>query len=110
MEQKFLSLTQGSKTVLEYEARKAKKFVMGLKPSLRTRLVAFDHRTLDEALSAACRQYLEEKKALQKRPTAPFQRQDKKKAAYQTPQRPVAAISTQVPSQRSPGVKKECPH
>ncbi|MQM09641.1 hypothetical protein Taro_042518 [Colocasia esculenta] len=73
MEQEFLSLTQGSKTVLEYEARfaelskyaphivadelqKAKKFVMGLKPSLRTRLVAFDHRTLDEALSAACRQ------------------------------------------------------
>ncbi|MQL87604.1 hypothetical protein Taro_020154 [Colocasia esculenta] len=55
-------------------------------------------------------QYLEEKKALQKRPAAPFQRQDKKKAAYQTPQRPVAASSTQVPSQRSPGVKKECPH
>ncbi|MQM08175.1 hypothetical protein Taro_041028 [Colocasia esculenta] len=72
MEQEFLSLTQGSMTVLEYEARfvelskyapyivtyerrKAKKFVMGLNPSLRTRLVAFDHRTLDEALSAACR-------------------------------------------------------
>ncbi|MQL72613.1 hypothetical protein Taro_004952 [Colocasia esculenta] len=133
MEQEFLSLTQGSKTVLKYEARfatlskyapyivadehrKAKKFVMGLKPSLRMRLVAFDHRTLDEALSAACRQegemeqYLEEKKALQKRPAAPFQRQDKKKAAYQTPQRPVAASSTQVPSQHSLGVKKECPH
>ncbi|MQL90743.1 hypothetical protein Taro_023344 [Colocasia esculenta] len=133
MEPEFLSLTQGSKTVLEYEARfaelskyaphivanecrKAKKFVMGLKPSLKTRLVAFDHRTLDEALSAACRQegemeqYLEEKKALQKRPATPFQRQDKKKAAYQTPQRPVVASSTQVPSQRSPGVKKECPH
>ncbi|MQL75625.1 hypothetical protein Taro_007994 [Colocasia esculenta] len=83
MEQEFLSLTQGSMTVLEYEARfselskyaphivenerrKTKKFVMGLKPSLRTRLVAFDHRTLDEALSASCRQegemeqYLEE--------------------------------------------------
>ncbi|MQM03613.1 hypothetical protein Taro_036399 [Colocasia esculenta] len=96
MEQEFLSLTQGSMVVLEYEARfaelskyaphivtderrKAKKFVMGLKPSLRTRLVAFDHRTLDEALSAACRQegemeqYLEEKKASQKRPTATFQ-------------------------------------
>ncbi|MQL99966.1 hypothetical protein Taro_032706 [Colocasia esculenta] len=72
MEQEFLSLTQGSMTVLEYEARfselskytphivederrKTKKFVMGLKPSLRTRLVAFDHRTLEEALSAACR-------------------------------------------------------
>ncbi|MQM00951.1 hypothetical protein Taro_033699 [Colocasia esculenta] len=61
-------------------------------PSLRTRLVAFDHRTLDEALSAACRQegemeqYLEEKKASQKRPAATFQRQDKKKTVYQTPQ------------------------
>ncbi|MQM19901.1 hypothetical protein Taro_052915 [Colocasia esculenta] len=97
MEQEFLSLTQGSMTVLEYEARfselskyaphivenerrKTKKFVMGLKPSLRTRLVAFDHRTLEEALSAACRQegemeqYLEEKKASQKRPAATFQR------------------------------------
>ncbi|MQM04506.1 hypothetical protein Taro_037304 [Colocasia esculenta] len=72
MEQEFLSLTQGSMIVLEYEVRfselsknaphivedehrKTKKFVMGLKPSLRMRLVAFDHRTLDEALSAACR-------------------------------------------------------
>ncbi|MQM18795.1 hypothetical protein Taro_051790 [Colocasia esculenta] len=86
MEQEFLSLTQGSMTILEYEAwlselskyaphivaderRKAKKFMMGLRPSLRTRLVAFDHRTLEQALSAACRQegemeqYLEEKKA-----------------------------------------------
>ncbi|MQM14396.1 hypothetical protein Taro_047327 [Colocasia esculenta] len=56
-----------------------------------------------QALSAACRpegekeQYLEEKKALQKRPAAPFQRQDKKKAAYQTPQHPVATSSTQSP-------------
>ncbi|MQM18989.1 hypothetical protein Taro_051989 [Colocasia esculenta] len=133
MDQEFLSLTQGSMTVLEYEAmfaksskyaphimtderRKAKKFVMGLKPSLRTRLVAFDHRTLDEALSAACRQegemqqYLEEKKASQKRPAATFQWQDKKKAVYQAPQCPVTTSSAQVPSQRSPGVKKECPH
>ncbi|MQL68468.1 hypothetical protein Taro_000737 [Colocasia esculenta] len=133
MEQEFLSLAQGSMTVLEYEARfsklskyaphimaderrKTKKFVMGLKPSLRTRLVAFDHRTLDEALSAACRQegemekYLEEKKASQKRPAATFQRQDKKKTVYQTPQRSVAVGSSQVPSVRSPGVKKECPH
>ncbi|MQM04857.1 hypothetical protein Taro_037662 [Colocasia esculenta] len=133
MEQEFLSLAQGSMTVLEYEARffelskyaphivadehrKTKKFVMGLKPSLRTRLVAFDHRTLDEALSAACRQegdmeqYLEEKKPSQKRPAATFQRQDKKKAVYQTQQRSVAVGSSQVPSVRSPGVKKECPH
>ncbi|MQM20926.1 hypothetical protein Taro_053956, partial [Colocasia esculenta] len=65
-------------------------------PSLRTRLVAFDHRTLDEALNAACRQegemeqYLEEKKALQKRSAATFQRQDKKKAVYSTQQQSVA--------------------
>ncbi|MQM14131.1 hypothetical protein Taro_047061 [Colocasia esculenta] len=133
MEQEFLSLTQGSMTVLKYEAkfaelskytphivtdecRKAKKFVMGLKPSLRMRLVAFDHRTLDEALSAACRQegemeqYLEERKASQKRPIATFQQQDKKKEVYQAQQQSVVADSTQVPSVRSPGVKKECPH
>ncbi|MQL70324.1 hypothetical protein Taro_002621 [Colocasia esculenta] len=35
-------------------------------------------------------QYLEEKKASQKRPAASFQRQDKKKTVYQTPQKPVA--------------------
>ncbi|MQL81902.1 hypothetical protein Taro_014363 [Colocasia esculenta] len=125
MEQEFLSLTQGSMTVLEFEARfvelskyaphivaderrKAKKFVMSLKPSLRTRLVAFDHRTLDEALSAAYRQegemeqYLEEKKASQKRPAATFQWQDKKKATYQSQQRPVAAGNSQIPSVHSP--------
>ncbi|MQL91310.1 hypothetical protein Taro_023921 [Colocasia esculenta] len=55
-------------------------------------------------------QYLEEKKASQKRPAATFQRQDKKKMVYQTQQRPVAVGSSQVPSVRSPGVKKECPH
>ncbi|MQL84524.1 hypothetical protein Taro_017035 [Colocasia esculenta] len=69
-----------------------------------------------EALSAACRQegemeqYQEEKKTSQKRPAAMFQRQDKKKAVYQTQQRSVVAGSTQVPSVRSPAVKKECPH
>ncbi|MQM09689.1 hypothetical protein Taro_042565, partial [Colocasia esculenta] len=81
-------------------------------PSLRVRLVAFDHRTLDEALSAACRQegdmqqYLEEKKASQKRPAATFQWQDKKKVVYQAPQRPVTTSSAQVPSQRSPATTR----
>ncbi|MQM06705.1 hypothetical protein Taro_039538 [Colocasia esculenta] len=133
MEQEFLSLTQGSMTVLEYEARfaelskyaphivaderrKVKKFVMDLRPSLRTRLVAFDHRTLEKALSAACRkegemeQYPEEKKASQKRPAAPFQRQDRKKVTFQSPQHSVASGSGQVPPQHSPNGKKECPH
>ncbi|MQM21913.1 hypothetical protein Taro_054959, partial [Colocasia esculenta] len=70
--------------------------------SWRLRLVAFDHRTLDEALSAACRQegemeqYLEEKKASQKRPAATFPWQDKKKAVYSTQQRPMAVGSSQM--------------
>ncbi|MQL74537.1 hypothetical protein Taro_006911 [Colocasia esculenta] len=55
-------------------------------------------------------QYLEEKKASQKRPAAPFQRQERKKAAFQSSQHPVASGSSQVPSQRSPSGKKECPH
>ncbi|MQM19444.1 hypothetical protein Taro_052447 [Colocasia esculenta] len=41
---------------------------------------------------------------------AQLEAQDKKKAVYQTQQRSVAVGSTQVPSIRSPGVKKECPH
>ncbi|MQM22016.1 hypothetical protein Taro_055063, partial [Colocasia esculenta] len=41
---------------------------------------------------------------------AQLEAQDKKKAVYQTQQRSVAVGSTQVPSVRSPGVKKECPH
>ncbi|MQM18462.1 hypothetical protein Taro_051455, partial [Colocasia esculenta] len=69
----------------EYEQRhKVKKFVMGLKPSLRPRLTEFDHRTLDKALSTACRKesemelHQEEKKAQMKRLPKPFQRQNKK--------------------------------
>ncbi|MQM01807.1 hypothetical protein Taro_034565 [Colocasia esculenta] len=41
-------------------------------------------------------QYLEEKKASQKRSAPPFQWQDRKKVAYQSPQRLVAASSQQV--------------
>ncbi|MQL91456.1 hypothetical protein Taro_024063 [Colocasia esculenta] len=61
-------------------------------------------------LEGEMEQYLEEKKASPKRPTATFQRKDKKKVVYQAPQRPVTTSSAQVPSQHSPGVKKECPH
>ncbi|MQL86665.1 hypothetical protein Taro_019197, partial [Colocasia esculenta] len=63
-----------------------------------------------EAQEGEMEQYLEEKNTSQKRPAATFQRQDKKKTVYQTPQRPVTVGSSQVPSVRSPGVKKECPH
>ncbi|MQL72632.1 hypothetical protein Taro_004970, partial [Colocasia esculenta] len=48
--------------------------------------------------------------ASQKRLAATFQRQDKKKAVYLAPQHPVTTSSAHVPSQRFPGVKKECPH
>ncbi|MQL87129.1 hypothetical protein Taro_019664, partial [Colocasia esculenta] len=112
MEQEFLTLTQGSMSVLEYEARfaelskyaphivaderrKVKKFIMGLKPSLRTRLVALGNRSMEEALSAACIQeaemeaYLEEKRASLKRPGSAFQRRDRKKKAPAFQQRAV---------------------
>ncbi|MQL87888.1 hypothetical protein Taro_020444 [Colocasia esculenta] len=60
-------------------------------------------------------QYIEEKRAAQKRSAPPFQRQDRKKAAvYQSPQRPVAtpsqqAVVPQTPNFR-PNDKKACPH
>ncbi|MQL83143.1 hypothetical protein Taro_015640 [Colocasia esculenta] len=41
---------------------------------------------------------------------ATYRLQDKKKVVYPTQQRSVAVGSTQVPSVRSPGEKKECPH
>ncbi|MQM23514.1 hypothetical protein Taro_056579, partial [Colocasia esculenta] len=41
---------------------------------------------------------------------APFQRQERKKAAHQSPQRPAASRSHQVPSQCSPSGQKEYPH
>ncbi|MQM01117.1 hypothetical protein Taro_033866, partial [Colocasia esculenta] len=50
-----------------------------------------------EAQEGEMEQYLEEKKASQKRPATTFQRQDKKKVVYQTQQRSVAVGSTQRP-------------
>ncbi|MQL74557.1 hypothetical protein Taro_006921, partial [Colocasia esculenta] len=90
-------------------------------PSIMERLVAFDHRTLDEALSAACRQesemdqFMEEKRAAQKSSAPPFQRQDRKKAlVYQSPQHSVATLSQQAVVPQTPSFrpidKKACPH
>ncbi|MQL91188.1 hypothetical protein Taro_023793, partial [Colocasia esculenta] len=121
MEQEFLTLTQGPMSVLEYEAkftelskyaphivaderRKVKKFIMGLKLSLRTRLVALGHRSMEQDLSAACMQegemevYLEEKRASLKRPASAFQRQDKKKKASGYQQRAVAPKGVAAPT------------
>ncbi|MQL92707.1 hypothetical protein Taro_025327, partial [Colocasia esculenta] len=121
MEQKFLTLTQGSMSVLEYEARftelskyaphivaderrKVKKFIMGLKPSLRMGLVALGHHFMEEALSAACMQeaemevYLEEKRASLKRPASAFQSQDRKKKAPAFQQRVVIPVRVVAPT------------
>ncbi|MQM09511.1 hypothetical protein Taro_042385 [Colocasia esculenta] len=56
-----------------------------------------------EAQEGEMEQYLEEKKASQKRPATTFQRQDKKKVVYQTQQRSVAVGSTQIYSK---GIKR----
>ncbi|MQM03273.1 hypothetical protein Taro_036051 [Colocasia esculenta] len=94
-------------------------FMQGLVQAMQTQAhtqAAFQAQLDAQALSAACRkegemeQYLEEKKASQKRPAATFQRQDKKKVVYQAPQHPVTTSSAQVSSVRFLGVKKECPH
>ncbi|MQL91326.1 hypothetical protein Taro_023933 [Colocasia esculenta] len=75
----FAELSKYAPHIVADERRKVKKFIMGLKPSLRTRLVALGHRTMEEALSAACMQeaemevYLEEKRASLKRPASAFQ-------------------------------------
>ncbi|MQM05873.1 hypothetical protein Taro_038686 [Colocasia esculenta] len=81
-------------------------FMQGLVQAMQTLAptqAALQAQLEAQALSAACRQegemeqYLEEKKASQKRPATTFQRQDKKKAVYQTQQRSVAVGSTQRP-------------
>ncbi|MQM07382.1 hypothetical protein Taro_040222, partial [Colocasia esculenta] len=52
-------------------------------------------RCADEDKEGEMQQYLEEKKASQKRPAATFQQQDKKKAVYQAPKHPVTTSSAQ---------------
>ncbi|MQM15374.1 hypothetical protein Taro_048319 [Colocasia esculenta] len=88
-------------------------FMQGLVQAMETHAhtqAALQAQLEAQALSAACRQegemeqYLEEKKASQKRPAAPFQRQERKKATFQSSQCPLASGSGQVSSQRSPSV------
>src|SRR5262249_22472533 len=73
LEQEFLALTQGSMSVMEYEAkftelekfaphicaserRRAAKFVRCLKGYIRSRVIAQDHQTLVSTVRAACLQ------------------------------------------------------
>ncbi|MQM21230.1 hypothetical protein Taro_054266 [Colocasia esculenta] len=64
----------------------------------RRRLIPRQHSRLSWRIrqEGEMEQYLEEKKASRKRPTATFQRQDKKKTVYQTPHRSVAVGSSQM--------------
>ncbi|MQM18633.1 hypothetical protein Taro_051626 [Colocasia esculenta] len=83
-EVQFVELSKYDPHIVDDESRKVKKFMMGLQPSLRTRLIVLDHQSM-EAACAACRQesemeqYLEEKKASMKRPSSSFQHHDRKK-------------------------------
>ncbi|MQM01917.1 hypothetical protein Taro_034676 [Colocasia esculenta] len=99
-------------------------FMQGLIQAMQTQAqmqAALQAQLQAQALSAACRQmskmdqYMEEKRAAQKRSAPPFQRQDKKKVVvYQSPQHPVAAPSQQAVVLQSPNFrpsdKKMCPH
>ena len=77
-EVRFAELSRYAPHIVIDERRKVKKFVMGLRPSLRTRLVAFNHQTMEEAFGVACQQksemdqYQEEKKALMRRPMSTY--------------------------------------
>ncbi|MQL74980.1 hypothetical protein Taro_007345, partial [Colocasia esculenta] len=64
----------------------------------RRRLIPRQHSRLSWRLrqEGEMEQYLEEKKASQKRPATTFQRQDKKEAVYQTPQGSVTVGSSQL--------------
>ncbi|MQL75491.1 hypothetical protein Taro_007865 [Colocasia esculenta] len=56
---RFVELSKYAPHIVADERRKVKKFIMGLKPSLRTRLVALGHHSMEEALSTACMQEAE---------------------------------------------------
>src|SRR5262249_1780871 len=115
MVQEFLSLTQGSMSVMEYEARfaelekfapyicvdermRAAKFVYGLKEVIRSRIASQDHQTMASAVRAACLQEIEEKRYQEDRKVSqkPFSvsssSQDRKRK-----QHPAAAVP---PAQR----------
>src|SRR5262249_2607827 len=110
MMQDFLTLTQGSMSVMEYEFRfselekfaphicvneamRASKFVRGLKGSLRGRVVSQDPQTMAAVVRGACLQeieqarYQEERKVSQKTYSASASSQDRKRK-----QRPSAAV------------------
>src|SRR5262249_23299020 len=110
MEQEFLNLSQGSMSVMEYEAcflklekfarhvcaderRRATKFVRGLKGYIHSRIMAHNHQTLESAVQAACLQeteqemFLDEKRASQKSTPVFDARSDRKRKL-----RPPAAV------------------
>ncbi|MQM19947.1 hypothetical protein Taro_052960 [Colocasia esculenta] len=113
-EARFSELSKYAPHIVADERRKVKKSVMGLKPSSRTRLVAFGHHSMDEALPAACMQeaemevYLEEKRASLKRPGSAFQRQDKRKKTPVFPPKAVVPARVAVPTTSS-GIVAEKP-
>ena len=91
LEEEFLAFTQGSRTVMEYEARfselacyaphiqadecrLSKKFIKGLRPALRSKIIALDHETMQGALKAACLQEEDMDQSKDDRGRAPMKR------------------------------------
>ncbi|MQL99377.1 hypothetical protein Taro_032101 [Colocasia esculenta] len=85
------------------QRRKIKKFVKGLKPSLKARLLEFDPRSLEEVLGMANMQesrvesYQREKEAQKEGVPEPFQRQDRKTKKLMEGQQSTMASGTEKP-------------
>ncbi|MQL83627.1 hypothetical protein Taro_016134, partial [Colocasia esculenta] len=83
--------------------RKIKKFVKGLKPSLKARLLELDPRSLEEVLGMANRQesrvgsYQGGNEAQKEGVPKPFQRQDRKKKKLMEGQQPTVASGSEKP-------------
>ena len=83
--------------------RKLKNFVKGLKPSVRTRLLELDSRTLEEVLGVATKQenkvesYQGENEAQKEEAPKPFQKQDRKMKKLMEGQQSTVASGSEKP-------------
>ncbi|MQL76466.1 hypothetical protein Taro_008847 [Colocasia esculenta] len=85
------------------QSRKIKKFVKGLKPSLKTRLLELDSRSLEEVLGVANKQenkvesYQRENEAQKEGVPKPFQRQERKMKKLMEGQQFIVASCSEKP-------------
>ncbi|MQM22272.1 hypothetical protein Taro_055322 [Colocasia esculenta] len=85
------------------QSRKVKKFMKGLKPLVKVRLLELDPRSLEEVLGMANRQesrvesYQEEKEAQKEGVPKPFQRKDRKMKKLMESQQPTGVPDSEKP-------------